>query len=103
MPTITKRFPIICVAGKTPYLRYFNGHIPKANLSWTQKKSKASDAEKIPSAFISFFFAHKAKFQILKFEFVRLSWGRTIDKLAISWENLAQVGLQLNLLSEYGR
>jgi len=27
--------------------------------------------------------------------FVRLSWGRTTDKLAINWQDFAQVGLEL--------
>jgi len=45
--------------------------------------------------FISFFFALNARLQVFRYEFVRLSWGRTIDKLAINWQNFVQVGLQL--------
>jgi len=42
------------------------------------------------------FFAVKAELQVLKFEFfIKLSWGRTTDKLEINWKNFAQVGLQL--------
>jgi len=48
------------------------GRILKANLSWTRKKSNSSDAKILSSVFISFF-------QIHKFEFVRLSEGRTTD------------------------
>jgi len=42
--------------------------------------------------FVSFFFALKAKLQVIKFEFFKLSWGRTTDKLTINWPNFAQVG-----------
>jgi len=45
--------------------------------------------------FVSFFFELKAELQKLKFELVMLSRGRTTHKLAINWQNFAQVGLQL--------
>jgi len=45
------------------------------------------------SVFVFFFFALKAELQVLNF--VRLSWGRTMDKLQTNWQNIAQVGLQL--------
>jgi len=46
--------------------------------------------------FISFVFALKAKFPVLKFEFCQIPSGyRTSDKLAINWQNLSQIGLQL--------
>jgi len=32
---------------------------------------------------------------IVRSNFVRLSWGKTTDKLAINWLNFARVGLQL--------
>jgi len=73
-----------------------NGRFLKANLSWTRIKSNSSDAKFFRLYFISFFFALKARPQVLKFDdFVRLGWGRTTDKLSINWQNFAQVGLQL--------
>jgi len=44
---------------------------------------------------VYFFFILIAELQVLEFEFVRLSWGRTTDKYAINWQNFAQVELQL--------
>jgi len=43
--------------------------------------------------FVFFSFRLKAELQVFKLSFVRLSWGRTTDKLAINWQNFAQVGL----------
>jgi len=63
--------------------------------SWTQVM------QKFFSVFISFIFALKVRLQILKFDFVRLSWDRTIvihgtmDKLAVNWQNFARAELQL--------
>jgi len=45
--------------------------------------------------FVFLLFVLKDELQVLKFEFFRLSWGRTTDKLAINWQIFAQVGLQL--------
>jgi len=42
---------------------------------------------------LSFFFALKAKLQVLKFEFCQIKL--ITDKLAINWQNFAQVELQL--------
>jgi len=50
--------------------------ILKANLSWTRKKPNSSDAEYFSSVIIiSFFFAPKARFQVLKFEFCQIMLG----------------------------
>jgi len=46
--------------------------------------------------YLTFFFALKARLQLFKFEFCQIKLGyRTINKLAINWQNFAQVGLQL--------
>jgi len=37
----------------------------------------------------------KLEFRYSSLSFVILIWGRTIDKLAIHWQNFARVGLQL--------
>jgi len=37
----------------------------------------------------------KPNFMVSSLSIVKLSWGRTIDKFAISWQIFAQVGLQL--------
>jgi len=42
---------------------------------------------------MSYFFALKAKLQVLKFEFVRVRWDRTMYILEIKWQNFAQVGV----------
>jgi len=42
--------------------------------------------------YISFFFVQKAKLQVPKLSFVRLSWDRTTDKLALNW----QISLELD-------
>jgi len=51
----------------------------------------------IREIFLSFFFALKVKFQVIKFEFcqITLSCDRITDNLAINWQKFAQVGLQL--------
>jgi len=49
-----------------------NSLILKANLSWTRKKSNSNDGKKFSFGFISFLFALKARFQVLKFEFCRI-------------------------------
>jgi len=41
-------------------------------------------------------------FRYSNLSFVKLSGGRTTDKLAITRKNFAQVGFQLKLLLEYG-
>jgi len=57
--------------------------------------SNSNDAKTILSVFISFFFALKARFQVLKFEFCPFRVELTKDKLTISWQKFAQVRLQL--------
>jgi len=49
--------------------------------------------------FIFFFFALKARpHDVLKLDFCQIKLEyRTTDKLAISWQNFSQVGLQLKL------
>jgi len=47
--------------------------------------------------FISFVFKLKAILQILKFEFCKINWGRTTDKLAINLRKFAQDRFQLML------
>jgi len=46
------------------------------------------------SVFISFLHL-QPDFRYSSLSFVRLILGRTTDKLAINWQNFAQVGLQL--------
>jgi len=65
-----------------------------ANLSWIRKTSNSSYPKHNSSVFESFF-ALKAGLQVLKLNFIRLSLGRTTDKLTKKWQNFAQVGLQL--------
>jgi len=43
--------------------------------------------------FRSFFFSLKPDLKYSSLSFVRLSCGRATDKLAINWQNFAQVGL----------
>jgi len=62
-------------------LKYFNGRILKANLSWTRKKSISSDAKIFPPLSLNFF---------------RLSGGKTTDKLELNKQNIDRVGLQLD-------
>jgi len=47
-----------------------------------------------PCLYLSFFHL-KPNFRYSNLSFVRLSWGETTDKLAISLQTFAQVGLQL--------
>jgi len=55
---------------------------------------------KLSSMFISFFFAFKIRLEELKFEFCLIKLGQIYtDKLAINWQNFAQVGLQLKFAS----
>jgi len=42
-------------------------------------------------------------FRYSRLSFVILSWGRTMDKLAINWQNFAKLDSNSNLLLEYGR
>jgi len=41
------------------------------------------------------FMCWKPNFRYSSLSFVTLSWGRTMDKFAINWQNFARVGLQL--------
>jgi len=45
--------------------------------------------------FISFFFVLKASYRYSSLSFVKISWGKITEKLAINWQNFAQVALQL--------
>jgi len=54
--------------------------------------SNLSDANFFSSVLLQL---KKVRLQLPKLEFVRLSWGRRPDKLAIPLQNFAQVGLQL--------
>jgi len=77
------------------------GRILKANLSQTRKKSNSSDAKKL-FVFISFCFALKAGFRVLKFEFCQIKYVRTKDKLAITVKILLKLDSNSSLLLEYG-
>jgi len=50
-----------------------------------------SDTKNFQFLFTSSFLAHTANHQVLKLSFVRLNWSKTMDKVAISWQN--KVGL----------
>jgi len=60
----------------------------KSNLSWTRKKSKLRYAKNLSCLHLSFLHL-KPSFRNLSLSFVRLSWSRTKDKLAINWQNFA--------------
>jgi len=63
--------------------------LEKVELEWCKK---------FPSVFVSYVFLHlKTDFIYSSSSFVRLSSGRTTDKLTINWQNFAQVGLQLKV------
>jgi len=58
------------------------------------KDLKLSDTIKFYSVilFFSFLFAHKIRFEELKFEFCQIKWGRITNKRTINWQNFVQVG-----------
>jgi len=60
-------------------------------------KSRTRVMQKISSVFLSIYFVLEAKLQILEFEFcqIKLRWNHRKKKLAINWQNFAQVELEL--------
>jgi len=64
----------------------------------------SSDANKFLSVVVILFYKLKVELQVLtvSLSFVREIWSRTMDKLAISWQNLPQVGIQLMFVFRIG-
>jgi len=68
----------------------------KSKLELNLKKLKLEWSQKIFVWICIFFFLHlKPDFRDSSLSFVRYSWGRKLNKPAINWQNIAQVGLQL--------
>jgi len=68
--------------------------LPKVLRPYSKSKLElnSSDAKIFSSVFE---ICHKERYKYSSLSFIKLSWGRITDKLAINWKNSAQVGLQL--------
>jgi len=74
----------------------FFGPYCKSQLKLNSKKVELK-LFKISFVCVCIFFILKARLQALKSEFYQINWGRTTDKLAINWQNFAEVRLQTKL------
>jgi len=71
------------------------GPYSKGKLELNSKRSRTRVMQKCLAVLISLFLHLKPDVRYSDLSFIRLSWSKTTDKLAINWQNFAQVGLQL--------